>query len=108
MERKEFLALVGTSIAAITIGSCLSGCQKQSSSPAAPSVNFNLNLADPANNALSTPGGYVYSQGVIVARTQAGGYLAVSQSCTHAGASVVYQNSGNMFYCPAHGSTFSS
>ncbi|MFI5149277.1 MAG: ubiquinol-cytochrome c reductase iron-sulfur subunit [Bacteroidia bacterium] len=108
MERKEFLALVGTSIAAITIGSCISGCQKQSSTPAAATVNFNLNLSDPANSALASPGGYLYSQGVIIARTQAGAYLAVSQACTHAGASVVYQSSQNAFYCPSHGSSFNS
>jgi cytochrome b6-f complex iron-sulfur subunit len=108
MERKEFLALVGTSIAAITIGSCIAGCSKQSTTPAAPSVNFTLNLTDPANSALATNGGYVYSNGVIVARTMGGAFIAVSQTCTHQGATVVYQGSGNMFYCPAHGSTFNS
>ncbi len=109
MDRKEFLALVGTSIAAITIGSCIGGCSKgNTSNPASPSVNFNLNLADPANSALNTNGGYIYSQGVIVAKTQAGAFIAVSQACTHQGVSVVYSSSLNGFSCPAHGSTFAN
>jgi len=108
MDRKEFLYLVGTSVAAITIGSCLGGCAKGSNSPSAPSVNFSLSLTDPANSALNTNGGYVYSQGVIVARTLTGTYIAVSQACTHQGVTVVYQGSTNGFYCNAHGSSFSS
>jgi cytochrome b6-f complex iron-sulfur subunit len=106
MDRKEFLALVGTSIAAITIGACFGGCSKSTTTPSQPVVNFTLSLTDPANSALNTNGGYVYSQGVIVARTLTGAYIAVSQACTHQGVSVVYQSPG--FYCQAHGSTFAS
>ncbi len=108
MDRKEFLYLVGTGVAAITIGACLGGCKKTTTSPSAPTVNFSLNLADPANSALGTNGGYVYSQGVIVARTLSGAYIAVSQACTHQGVTVVYQGGSNGFYCSAHGSTFAS
>jgi cytochrome b6-f complex iron-sulfur subunit len=108
MDRKEFLALVGTSVAAITIGACLGGCSKSSSSnPSAATVNFTLNLSDPANSALGSNGGYIYSQGVIVARTMSGTYIAVSQYCTHAGATVSYQGASG-FFCPAHGSSFSN
>jgi cytochrome b6-f complex iron-sulfur subunit len=106
MERKEFLALVGTSIAAITIGSCLDGCKK-SKNENQPTVDFTLDLNASANSALNTNGGYIYNQGVIVARTNLGTYIAVSQACTHEGVSVVYQASANDFYCSAHSSFFS-
>ncbi len=109
MDRKEFLSLVGTSIAAITIGNCLQGCKKEETPPSATSqlVDFTLDLNAPANSALSNNGGYMYTNGVIVARTNAGNYIAVSQTCTHQGVTVVYQASGNVFYCSGHGSKFS-
>jgi cytochrome b6-f complex iron-sulfur subunit len=86
----------------------LGSCKKTGSSPAAASVDFTLNLNDAANAALKNNGGYIYSQGVIIARTLAGAYIAVSQYCTHQGVTVVYQGSGNDFFCNAHGSSFST
>ena len=106
MDRKEFLALVGTSIGAITLASCLGSCKKKANT--APTVDFTLDLSSTANSALATNGGYIYSNSVIVARTMAGAYIAVSQACTHQGVSVIYQPSTNGFYCNAHGSAFSS
>lgn len=108
MDRKQFLALVGTSIAAITISNCLEGCKKESNNPQQPTVDFTLDLTTSANNGLNTNGGYVYNQGVIVARTMSGNYIAVAQACTHAGATVAYRSAQNNFYCNAHGSVFSS
>lgn len=109
MERKEFLALVGTSIAAITLGSCLDGCKKSTNTtPDQPTVDFTLDLTSSANAALSSNGGYIYNSGVVVARTMSGSYIAVSQACTHQGTSVVYQSGSNNFYCNSHGSVFSS
>ncbi len=106
MDRKEFLALVGTSVAAITLASCLGSCKKQNNNQ--PSVDFTLDLTSASNSALASNGGYLYSNNVIVARTLTGTYIAVAQACTHAGVSVVYQSSSNSFYCNAHGSAFSS
>ena len=106
MDRKEFLALVGTSVGAIIIGNCLEGCKKQNKDQ--PAIDFTLDLTSGANSALSTNGGYLYNSGVIVARTNSGTYIAVSQACTHAGATVIYQAAGNDFYCSSHGSIFSS
>jgi cytochrome b6-f complex iron-sulfur subunit len=108
MDRKDFLYLVGTGVAAITIGSCLGSCKKTGSTPAAATVDFTLTLTDAANVALKTNGGYIYNQGVIVARTLTGTYIAVSQYCTHQGVTVVYQGSANDFFCNAHGSSFSN
>jgi len=108
MDRKEFLALVGTSIGAITIAGCLQSCNKQNNTPSAPTVDFTLDLTAPANIALTHNGGYLYSNNVIIAKTMAGEYIAVSQTCTHQGSTVIYQPSGNSFHCNSHGASFSS
>ena len=64
-----------------------------------------LNAASSA--ALSAPGGFIYSNGIIIAQTPAGKYIAVSQACTHQGVTVTYDSSAEHFYCAAHGSVFS-
>lgn len=112
MDRKDFLSALGYTSGALLFTSCLAGCSKSAVSTPTPTptppqaVNFNLDLTLPANSALNTPGGYVYSNGVIVAKTAAGPIIAVAQACTHQGTSVQYVNDKNEFYCPNHGSNF--
>ncbi|MEQ1554751.1 MAG: Rieske (2Fe-2S) protein [Ferruginibacter sp.] len=113
MDRKEFLSALGLSAGAILLTTCLGGCKKESDDDGgnviAPSnVNFNLDLSLPANAALNTAGGYVYANGVIVAKTTSGTIIAVSQACTHAGTSVQFVGSSNQFYCPNHGAKFNT
>lgn len=109
ITRKEFLSLLGLSSAAVAVTYCFGGCQPNMNNlPTAPAnVNFTLDLTNPAYSALNSNGGYVYNSGVIVARTITGSYIAVSQYCTHAGGTVVYDKSANDFYCPVHGSVYS-
>lgn len=113
MDRKEFLAQMGLTSAAIFMGTCLGGCSKDdggggNAPPAPTGVNFTINLSDAANAPLATPGGYIYNSGIIIARTLADQYIAVSQRCTHEGFTVVFEGTNNRFYCPNHGSTFST
>ncbi len=108
MDRKEFLALVGTSFGVIAVAGCLQSCKKQSTNPSAATVDFTLDLNAPANAALLTNGGYIYSNSVIIAKTMTGTFIAVSQACTHQGQTVMYQSAGNNFHCNAHGASFSS
>lgn len=113
MDRKEFLAQLGLTSAAIFVGTCMGGCSKDdggsSSVPPAPTgVDFTINLSDSANAALATAGGYIYRSGIIVARTLSDQYIAVSQACTHQGTTVVFEGGNNRFYCSNHGSTFST
>ena len=72
------------------------------------SVDFTLDLNDAANATLKTPGGYLVTQGVIVAFTKSSQYIAVAAACTHEGRTVNYNANNNNFVCPAHGATFSS
>ena len=104
MDRKEFLSLIGLSAGAFAIQSCLNGCTKVNQ----PNVDFTLDVTDPANFQLQTNGGYVYTRGVIVARVSATSYVAVSQTCTHGGSSVVYEIGKNDFFCSTHNAAFAS
>lgn len=110
MDRKEFLAAVGLSAASVAFVNCV-GCSKSSDASASgvsgPSnVDFTLDLSASANAVLLTNGGYLSSNGIIVARTTAGVYIAVQQSCTHENYPLVYQSANHRFYCNNHGSYF--
>jgi cytochrome b6-f complex iron-sulfur subunit len=106
MDRKEFLSALGFSAASIALSACLGGCKNES--PSGPTVDFTIDITNPAYVALGTAGGYVYVNGVIVAKTTSGAIIAVSQACTHEGATVEYQGNNNRFYCPRHGATFNT
>ena len=111
MDRKAFFTLIGGGSASLLVLSCI-GCSK-SGDPSSPNtvtgptgVDFTLDLTASANAALLTGGGTLVSQGILVARTTAGAYLAVQQSCTHQNYPLVYQGSSKQFYCNNHGSAF--
>jgi cytochrome b6-f complex iron-sulfur subunit len=108
MERKEFLSLLGLSASAMVM-SCI-GCSKNSNSGSStpPSnVDFTLDLSQSANASLNTNGGFIYQNGIIIARTLTGAFIAVQQICTHENFSITYQASNHRFYCSGHGGTFS-
>lgn len=102
MDRKDFLKLIGTGAATVLIAGCIQSCSKDGGP-----VDFTLDLTATENAALNTNGGYVYNQGVIIARTTSGNFVAVSQACTHDGVTVKYDKVNDRFHCDAHGSNFS-
>jgi cytochrome b6-f complex iron-sulfur subunit len=102
MNRKEFLSLVGIGTTGVFVTSCLSACKKENNT----NIDFTLDLSSSANAALTANGGYLISQGVIVAKTSAGEFIAVSAACTHQGVNVEFQSSNNRFHCPGHGANF--
>lgn len=111
MERKEFLSLLGIGSMSVFSTACLGGCSKANAgySVAVPTgVDFTIDLSLPTNAVLNNSGGYIYSGGIIVAKTTVGGYIAVSQACPHEGVTVQYQGANQRFFCPSHGATFSN
>jgi cytochrome b6-f complex iron-sulfur subunit len=118
MERKEFLSLIGLGSASALAAVCMGGCSKSTESTTTPgqptqpttptNVNITLDLTQPANASLATPGGYIYTGGIIVAKTTGGSFIAVSQACTHQGTTIQYEGTNQRFYCPNHGATFSN
>ncbi|MBD1393045.1 QcrA and Rieske domain-containing protein [Mucilaginibacter glaciei] len=111
MDRKEFLSAIGVTAASFALINCV-GCAKggeaSSVSVNGPTgIDFTLDLTTTANAALLTNGGYLATNGIIVARTTVGAYIAVQQSCTHQSYNLVYQANSQRFYCNNHGATFS-
>ena len=107
MKRRDFLIQMGVGAGAAALLSCLGSCTNPTAIPAAPNANFSLDLTSSANSPLLTKGGFVYQNGVVVAYTTKGTYVALSQTCPHQGGTVQYDPSSDTFFCPAHGSDFS-
>lgn len=118
MDRKEFLSLLGLSVGGAVVVSCLHSCAKDSGvtpggnggntgGGGATKVDFTLDLADQNNAALNANGGFLVKNGVIVAKTTGGVFIAVAAACTHQGTTITYQGNSQQFSCPNHGSTFS-
>ncbi|MET4080292.1 cytochrome b6-f complex iron-sulfur subunit [Pedobacter sp. UYP30] len=111
MDRKDFLNSMGMSAAAFALLNCV-GCKKTDGSSSAGTtgptgVDFTLDLSLAANASLLTNGGSLVSNGIIVAKTNTGNYIAVQRYCTHQTYPLTYEASDHVFYCPSHGSTFS-
>lgn len=102
MNRKEFLTLTGMSLGAFVLSTCGIGCKKEENS----TKDFTLDLNASTNAALKNNGGSVITDGVIVARTNTGSYIAVASACTHQGTNVNFQSSNEQFKCPNHGAEF--
>jgi cytochrome b6-f complex iron-sulfur subunit len=111
MDRRKFLkttcAVCG--VAAIGVTALLESCKKEkkeeTDSQTGTPVNFDLDLTKPENAPLNKPGGSVSSNGiVIIALTSS--YVALAQTCTHAGCTVSYNAGSNNLICPCHGGTY--
>ena len=105
MKRQDFLNYMGLAAGGAVVSTCVQACRASTADSA---VNFTLDLNSAANAALKTPGGSVVTNGVIVARTSSGGYIALAAACTHEGGLVNFSVNGNQFTCPRHGAQFSA
>ncbi|MGE5353895.1 MAG: ubiquinol-cytochrome c reductase iron-sulfur subunit [Acidobacteriota bacterium] len=110
MDRKEFLLKAGQSAAVLILGSCFQSCSSNTTDsgiPTAPqNVDFTLDLSKPENAGLNSVGGSLYQGGIIIAKINDNTFSALSQTCTHQGATVDYEASASRFHCPRHGSNF--
>jgi cytochrome b6-f complex iron-sulfur subunit len=111
MDRKDFLNSIGISATPFAMINC-TGCKKNDGSSFSDTtgptgLNFSLDLSLTANTVLLSNGGFLVSNGVIVARTNTGSYIAVQGSGTHESYTLTYQSTNSRFYCPNHGATFS-
>jgi cytochrome b6-f complex iron-sulfur subunit len=116
MTRKEFFARVGFGAATVLLPACIAGLATSCSSDdsntggsgtSTPTTTSNFTV-DTNTGPLATNGGFLVTKGIIIARTTAGTFLAVSSSCTHEGVTLDYEKSGNVFVCPRHNSQFTS
>lgn len=117
MTRKEFFARVGFGAASVLVPACIAGlavsCSSDDSSsggttttpPPTASGNFTV---ETNSGALASNGGFLVMNGIIIARTNTGTFLAVSSMCTHEGVTLNYDKGANQFVCPRHNSMFTS
>jgi cytochrome b6-f complex iron-sulfur subunit len=104
MERRDFLEQLGIGAAFVLTTACLGSCKKDT---AVTPADFTLDLTAAANANLKTNGGYVVSNGVVVAKTTAGDYVAATVVCSHEQKTqVVYDKAANQWHCTAHDARF--
>lgn len=107
MNRTEFLRHIPLSGAALL--TLLTACQKTTEvNPGAVTngpVDFTLDLTLADNAPLRTPGGFVVSNGVVVARTKHGRFVAASRTCSHQQQQAV-EFQADRFVCTVHGAQF--
>jgi cytochrome b6-f complex iron-sulfur subunit len=120
MERKDFIEKVGLSAASILIFGCMQGCSKSDTpAPSQPTgsnnnppkpIDFTINITNNPYTSLNTAGGFYIDKtnNIMIARTIANEFLAVSSLCTHQQATIDFEPSSNRFSCSAHGSVFST
>jgi cytochrome b6-f complex iron-sulfur subunit len=120
MERKDFIEKVGLSAASILIFGCMQGCSKSDTpAPSQPTgsnnnppkpIDFTINITNNPYTSLNTAGGFYIDKtnNIMIARTIANEFLAVSSLCTHQQATIDFEASINRFSCSAHGSVFST
>ena len=101
MERGEFLKLLGTGTSLACLG-CLGACDDRNSYPAVDNVNFTLDLTSGEAIILQSVGGSMTKNGVILARTSADEFIALSRSCSHLGAPLKYDPTTTNFICTRH------
>ena len=105
MTRKEFIAQVGMGAAIFLFFACITGlssCKKKKTDPPK-SVDFSLDIS---SGPLATNGGALINEGVIVARSLSGEFIAIDAACTHQGTNINYVSSTHSFKCPNHGATY--
>jgi cytochrome b6-f complex iron-sulfur subunit len=111
MERRQFLESLGIGAAFVLTATCLQSCKKDDTGGTTlpTGVDFTLNIDDAGNSALKVNGGFVISNGVVVAKDKDGKFVAATQTCSHEGfKQVKFDNTKNEFMCTQHGARFST
>ena len=116
MTRRDVIQKVllgGTTL--IVLPSVLSSCSKEED----PTDNggnggggggntLTIDLANATYSALNNTGGTVVVQGIIIANTGNNAFKALTNSCTHEGNALAYNQAANNFICNTHGSVFTT
>ncbi|AMR30356.1 hypothetical protein A0256_02455 [Mucilaginibacter sp. PAMC 26640] len=116
MERQEFLAKLGISLAAVCTGCSLVGCGSKgndpSPTPPPPAPGGGAMVTANLATELTAIGTSKVSNGVILVRIADGNtpasFTAVQVACTHQGTSINFNTTQGIFICPNHGSQFST
>lgn len=129
MKRGDFLRSLGLSTSTLMaywcLGTAMTACGSSDDDPTpdpdpnpgtgtgisgtttGSAINFTVDLTNSNTSKLKTNGNYIITGDVLVAKTTAGNYVALSKICTHEGNPVQYRSNSNDIFCQTHGSTFS-
>ena len=102
MNRNDFISLVGIGTTSIMVASYISASEKENNT----NIDFTLDLNKSSNSALAAKGGNLISQGEIVAKTNVGEYIPVSDVSSEVGVNVQFQPSSNRFHFLGHNANF--
>lgn len=115
MERKAFFSTLGFSAGILFLAPAISSCSKSISDSTTSgntntggAIDFTLDLTSPTYSSLNNNGGSVVKDNIIIARTSAGAFVALSAICTHQGSTIGFESAANRFHCPNHGSNFAT
>lgn len=114
MKRHEFFSTLGISAGMIYLAPVLTSCSKSSIDTTTTTtgggnngaVDFTLDLTSATYASLNTNGGSVIKDNIIIAKTSAGAFIALSSICTHQGSTIGFENASSRFHCSNHGSNF--
>ena len=118
MKRNEFFSAIGISAGMLFMAPALSSCSKgYTDSTTNPGVggnpggtgaiDFTLDLSSPTYAALNSNGGSIVKDNIIIARTTAGVFVALTSICSHQQYNpIAFDSANNRFHCPNHGSNF--
>jgi cytochrome b6-f complex iron-sulfur subunit len=100
LSRQSFFHLLGAAFTTLLFSGNTSGCSGTEAAPDPQPDVLTLNLSDKVNQALNSKGGYVITNNIVVARTNADQYVAVGGRCSHDNTILVFRPAENQFYCP--------
>lgn len=100
LSRQSFFHVMGAAFTTLLFSGNTSGCSSNEAAPDPQPDVLTLNLSDKVNQALTQKGGYVVTNNIVVARTNADQYVAVGGRCTHDNTILVFRAAENQFYCP--------
>lgn len=121
MKRNEFFSTFGVTAGMLFLAPAINSCSKSDSvastdntngsntsgtSGTGGTIDFTLDLSTSTYSALNNNGGSIVKNGVIIAKTSSGAYVALASACTHEGTTLGFDSAGNRFHCPNHGSNF--
>ena len=112
MNRNHFFSTLGISAGMIFMAPVLSSCSKSIADTSSGGTNttpvdFTLDLTSPTYAALNTIVGSIVKDNIIIARTSAGVYVALTSICSHQQYNpIAFESANGRFHCPNHGSNF--
>jgi nitrite reductase/ring-hydroxylating ferredoxin subunit len=105
MNRKEFINKLGIGAAFVLTSSCLGSCTRDTRELNNVDLCIDLNSSEFAE--LQDDGGYVIVEGIVVARTLDGDFVAATRTCSHEQLNdILFDADNNEWLCSSHGARF--